>query len=228
MKARKVVNKMLESDEGISDPMEYALSTPHPPSNLLSDTLRDELVEKGWRHIRLRQEDDDEWVVEAGVIDPHHRTSWLENGARVAPSPTETPDLRMKLMRMFKAAALRASVNVADAKIEDLSPAYDDGYDLYTKYDDFEDDSGDWNVAIRFKWKPGDKFWSKASQSLGYETKPYQRQPPAPRPPIKPVAGAAGKEPERIARRLKKGAAAAPEDDLERQKEWVKRTTGPT
>jgi len=201
---------MLESDEGIDDPKEYALSTGQPSPNLLSDVLRDELVEKGWRHIRLRQEDD-EWVVEAGVIDPYHRTYWLEHGARVAPPPTDTHCVRMQLMRMFKAGALRASVHVEDARFEDLSPAYYDGYDLYTKYDDFEDDGGDWNIAIRFKWKPGDKFWSKSSQSLGYETKPYyQRQPPAPRPPIKPVAGATGKEPERIARRLKKGAAAAP------------------
>lgn len=31
MKARRVVNKLLESDEGIDDPKEYALSTYEPP-----------------------------------------------------------------------------------------------------------------------------------------------------------------------------------------------------
>lgn len=224
MKARRIVNKLLETEE-ISDPKDYALTTGEPTA-LLRDTLRDELVDKGWRQIRVRPEDEQEWVVEAGFIDNAHRAEWLNAGARVAPSPTETPDLRMKLMRLFKAAARRAGMEVTEAQLEDLSPVYTDGLDLYSEFDDFEEDRGDWNVAIRFRWKPVEKFWSKASQSLGYETKPYQQTPPAPPAPKKPIAGAAGKEPERIARRLKKGARSSA-DDLERQKEWVKRTTGP-
>jgi hypothetical protein len=187
-KARRIVNKLLESDEGIDDPMQYAVSTAKPPGNLVSDTLRDELVDRGWRHIHVREEDEGEWVVEAGVIDPYHRSKWLNAGARVAPMPEESPDLRMKLMRWFKAAAKRAGMNVTEAAIEDVSPAYTDGYDLYSEFNDFEEDSGDWNVAIRFKWTPVNKFWSKASQSLGYETKPYQqaaKPKPEPRKPVK-------------------------------------------
>ena len=176
MKARRIVNKLLESDEGIGDPAQYA-ATAAPSGNLVSDTLRDELVERGWRHIRVREEDDadGEWVMEAGVIDPHHRATWLNAGARVAPAPEESSDLRMKIMRWFKAAAKRAGMNVTEAALEALLPAYTGGYDLHSEFDDFEEDAGDWNVVIRFKWQPVDKFWSKASQSLGYETKPYQQ-----------------------------------------------------
>lgn len=220
MKARRIVNKLLETEtEEVSDPKDYALTTGDPTA-LLRDTLRDELVERGWRQIHVRPEDEQEWVVEAGFIDSTHRSHWLNAGARVAPAPTETPDLRMKLMRLFKAAARRANMEVTDAKLENLSPVYTDGLDLYSEFNDFEEDRGDWNIAIRFRWKPAQKFWSKASQAVGYDTKPYQRTPP------KTVPGAAGKEPARIARRLKKGAQSSP-DDLERQKEWVKRTTGP-
>jgi len=226
MKARRIVNKLLETQEEIPDPKDYALQT-HEPTTLMQGTLRDELVERGWRHIHVRMEDENEWVVEAGFIDTAHRSQWLEAGARVAPTPEESPDLRMKIMRLFKAAARRAGMMVTEAKIEDISPAYNDGFDLYSEFNDFEEDPGDWNLAIRFQWRPAEKFWSKASQALGYEKQPYQQQPPAPRPPVKPIPGAAGKEPQRVARRLKKGAPVAPEDDLERQKEWVRRTTGP-
>ena len=58
MKARRIVNKLLETED-ISDPKEYALSTTEP-TELMRGALRDELVEKGWRHIHVRPEDEGE------------------------------------------------------------------------------------------------------------------------------------------------------------------------
>jgi hypothetical protein len=173
MKARRIVNKLLETDE--IDPKAYSLTT-NEPTELMRGILRDELVEKGWRQIHVRPEDDGEWVVEAGFIDSSHRSYWMNAGARVAPVPTESPELRMKIMRLFKAAARRANMEVTDAQLEDLRPVYNDGLDLYSEFDDFEEDRGDWNVALRFRWQPLQKFWSKASQALGYETQPYQQK----------------------------------------------------
>lgn len=211
-----LVDRLLETDEeGIDDPKAYALGA-QPDPNAIQDTLRDELVDRGWRGIRVRQEDDNEWVVEAGVIDNDHRAQWSAAGARVAPTPEERPDLRMKLMRLFRAAAKRAGMQIETATLEDLRPAHE-GIDLHADLADFEDDTGDWNVAIRFLWAPGNKFWSKASQALGYETKPYQR------PPLSTPAATA--------------APAAPTPDVEipavtpeevaKYKDWVKLTTGP-
>lgn len=199
MTPRRIVNKLLETEE-ISDPKQYALST-GDPTEQVRNTLRDELVEKGWRQIHVRPEDDGEWVIEAGFIDSAHRAFWLNSGARVAPPPTEAP--MMKLMRLFKAAARRAGMNVTEATLEDVSPVYGDGYDLYTEFDDFEEDRGDWNVAIRFRWEPVNKFWSKASQALGYETQPYQHRPP------QRSKFAAGNESERIVRLIKRRSKKA-------------------
>ena len=173
MNALVVVNKLLEADE-IDDPAQYAKSSV-PTGDLIQGSLRDELVERGWRHIHVREEDDGEWVLEAGVLDPNHRAHWENAGARVAPTPQESPDLRMKIMRWFRAAAKRAGMQIESANLEDLRPAHE-GIDLHAQYADFEDDPGDWNVAIRFRWAPGDKFWSKSSNALGYETKPYQKK----------------------------------------------------
>lgn len=167
MKARRVVNKLLETDE-IPDPKAYAIQT-EQPTDLMRHTLRDELVERGWRRIRISPGDDNEWTIFAGYIDSDHRARWLEAGARVAPPPEEAPDMRMKLMRLFKAAARRAGMQIESAKIESIRNAYLDGFDLYSEFQDFEDDPGDWDVEIVFKWKPVGKFWSKASQATGYK-----------------------------------------------------------
>lgn len=56
MKARRIVNKLLEAED-VPDPKEYALSTTEP-TELMRGALRDELVEKGWRHIHVRPEDE--------------------------------------------------------------------------------------------------------------------------------------------------------------------------
>ena len=97
MKALHIVNRLLEAEEPIGDPMAYALST-NQPVDLMRSTLRDELVERGWRHIRIEKMDENEWALRAGYVDENHRAQWERVGARVAPPPTEAPDLRMKLM----------------------------------------------------------------------------------------------------------------------------------
>ena len=168
MKALHIVNRLLEAEEPIGDPMAYALST-NQPVDLMRSTLRDELVERGWRHIRIEKMDENEWALRAGYVDENHRAQWERVGARVAPPPTEAPDLRMKLMRLFRAGAKRAGIQVTAARIEELVPEYRDGLDLHSLPDDFEADRGDWDVEIIFEWQPISKFWSKASQALGYK-----------------------------------------------------------
>lgn len=222
-KARRIVNKLLETEE-VPDPSAYLLQT-HEPTELLRGILRDELVEKGWRHIHVRKEDDGSWVVEGAMIDTPHRTYWFNAGARVAPVPNESPDLRMKVMRLFKAAARRAGIEVSDAAIEDISPAYHDGFDLYSEFDDFEEDPGDWNVAIRFNWKPAQKFWSKASQALGYEEQPYQKAAAAAAAAPKPKRSTATDEPTEIQRRIqairaRHGGKDPEPESLEHQARW--------
>lgn len=168
MDASVIVDKLLEAEEPIGDPMAYAISTGQP-ADLMRSTLRDELVDRGWRHISLEKMDDDDWALRAGFVDDNHRARWEMTGARVAPAPTESPDLRMKLMRLFKAAAKRAGIQVTEARIEELRPEYRDGLDLHRLPDDFESDRGDWQVEIIFQWQPLPKFWSKASQAFGYK-----------------------------------------------------------
>lgn len=226
MKARRIVNKLLETED-ISDPKEYALSTTEP-TELMRGALRDELVEKGWRHIHVRPEDEGEWVIEAGFIDSNHRAFWMNSGARVAPPPTEAP--LMKVMRLFKAAARRAGMAVDEATLEDVSPAYYDGFDLYSEFDDFEEDPGDWNVAIRFRWHPAGKFWSKASSALGYEQLPYQKT--AATAAAKPKSSLATDDPTEIQRRMQeiraRHAGKDPEPEtLEQQQNWAKETIKP-
>lgn len=218
MKARRIVNKLLETED-ISDPKEYALSTTEP-TELMRGALRDELVEKGWRHIHVRPEDEGEWVIEAGFIDSNHRAFWTNSGARVAPPPTEAP--LMKVMRLFKAAARRAGMAVDEATLEDVSPAYHDGFDLYSEFDDFEEDPGDWNVAIRFRWHPAGKFWSKASSALGYEQLPYQKTAAT---AAKPKPSLATDDPTEIQRRMQEirarhGGKDPEPETLDQQVKW--------
>lgn len=188
MKANHIVSRLLEDDDEIIDPEAYVKGST-PSAELVQGTLRDELVERGWRKIGVRKEeqDFDGWLVSAGIMDPTHRATWENAGARVIPAPKESESLRMTIMRWFKAAAKRAGMNVTAANIESLQPAYA-RLDLHNLPDDFEDDEGDWRVAIRFDWEPVAKFWSKASTAQGYETKPYQqtsKPPAAPRPRVR-------------------------------------------
>jgi GH24 family phage-related lysozyme (muramidase) len=167
----RIVDKLLEMDIP-DDPLELIHQT-HNPSDEAQSILRDELVDMGWRHIRLTLSDEG-WLLHAGMIDPQHRAEWENSGARVAPAPQETPLLRPRIMRTFKAAARRAGMDVSSAKLTSIRPAYD-SHDLYYAWEDFEDDPGDWEIEIELQWSPKDKFWSKASAALGYETKPYQQ-----------------------------------------------------
>lgn len=164
MKAPYIVNKLLESEEGIADPADYVHTT-NDPVKLVQSTLRDQLTEHGWRRIQVWR-DGNEWVLLAGYIDPPHRAYWRITGARVALQPIEGVYLRRKVMQLFQAGARRAGMNISNAKLEDLRPVYDT-VDLHTD-GDFEDDEGDWSLAIRFEWLPGNNFWGGASQAIGY------------------------------------------------------------
>lgn len=194
MRAADVVNRLLETDlPAEDDPSNLRDYYAGDPSKLLAGALRDELVERGWRNIKIEKPDapdGNEWIVKAGFVDEHYRADWLAAGARVAPAPKDSLQLRGRLVQSFKAACVRAKAYVG-IKLLDLQPAHGT-YDLHTAYDDFEDDPGDWLVTLELVWKPETfmpGFWGKASQALGYEDKPYQQAgKPAPGPaPRKPA-----------------------------------------
>lgn len=172
MNASSVVNNLLENDLPPED-APSAEYTGGDPGRLLAGVLRDELVEKGWRNIRITNSAEDLWDVEAGFVDWLYRSEWLAAGARVAPSPEDTLQLRGRIMNMFRAACRRAKVEFR-CELSRLTPQHDD-YDLHTDYGDFENDPGDWRVEIALFWTPLPGFWSKASAALGYEDKPYQK-----------------------------------------------------
>lgn len=178
MKALHIVNKLLETDEeGIGDPMQYAQGT-NQPDHMIQDTLRKELVEKGWRRIRVERVDNG-WALFANVIDTTNRNQWASQGARVAPRAEDSAANRMKIMRSFKAAARRAGMNITDAEITEFRAATGEPVDLHANYANIEDDPGDWSVELFFDWTPVDKFWSKASNAQ------QAPQPPSPRKPIR-------------------------------------------
>src|ERR1043165_609872 len=98
MTAQHVARLLLDAEDDIPDPKEYALET-NKPVQLLQAALRDELVDRGWRQIRVQPGEDGWWLLDAGIIDLGHRAYWLAKGARVAPQPTHgVPTLRPRLM----------------------------------------------------------------------------------------------------------------------------------
>lgn len=189
MKAKAIVDSLLEADIPPEDTPELSSDLyKGNPVNQLTAILRDELVERGWRKIRINQDDEpDLWVVTAGFIDSSYRAYWENAGVRVAPAPEDSLQLRGKITRTFSAACRRAGV-WASVTLLELTPVHVDGLDLYYSFDDFEDDPGDWHVTLQLKWLPKPGFWSKASKALGYEAYPYQqaqKPPPTPAPKAK-------------------------------------------
>jgi hypothetical protein len=190
MNASAIVNKLLEAEGGIDSPEMNRELYAGDPGQLLAGALRDELVERGWRNIQIHKPNEPEgheWIVSAGFIDNAYREHWMATGARVAPPPADTFQLRGRLVQSFKAACKRVKT-IVGIKLVSLEPAHDD-YDLHTAYDDFEDDPGDWRVTFELVWKPETfqpGFWGKASQALGYEDKPYQQAAKPPSEPSKP------------------------------------------
>jgi len=237
--ALALVNKLLETDvPPEDDPSTLRDYYAGDPSKVLAGALRDELVERGWRNIQIQKPDEPqglEWIVTAGFIDEAYRQRWLVAGARVAPTPVDSIQLRGRLVQSFKAACKRIKAH-AGITLMSLEPAHE-AYDLHTGYDDIEDDPGDWRVTLELIWKPGTflpGFWGKASQAIGYEDKPYQQtaQPaPAPRKPVRslltPEQQDAADERHRTAMADLKARAHKSSKDFDQNLERWRREGGP-
>ena len=182
-------NRLPESEDidWSSDPEDPDASQEHAyiarnqdPSELIRHALRDKLVEKGWRNIRVRQMKLDEpgpdedgghyYEVMAGVVDDLHRGEWLATGARVIPQPSNEhgKDMRALFTLQLRRALVSIGAKTADEIFVAIKPAYH-SFDTQQQFDDFEDDHGDWNLEGNFHLIPGPKFWGKVSTAQGYE-----------------------------------------------------------
>ena len=162
MNAQQVVNSLLEDGPDYFDPETYAQTTADPSARLVR-ALRDELVERGWRRIRI-EKDDDAYLLDAAWIDGEWRAEQENAGRQVTGSPPREWNLEGCLLSSFRGALKRLNMKLLSLCLEDLRPAHE-GIDLHRLPDDFEADAGDWTVQISFRFRPRAKFWSKLSRA---------------------------------------------------------------
>lgn len=176
-----LIRRLCEEDIPAEDTPEATEHyTKDDPGVLLAGALRDQLVEKGWRRIKIFKgdedapDDPDSWTLTASFVDWAYRSDWLADGARVAPRPNDSKELRAKLMNMFRGACRRVHVDCKLARVVGLRAV--DDIDLYREYDDIEDIPGDWDIEMQLDWQPKPGFWSIASKATGYDKLPYQKK----------------------------------------------------
>lgn len=235
--SESVVDALLEADpDGIDDPLQYAYDTldPQPRSGEHIDivkftrALRDELVERGWRHIRLQPVEDNQWYVSAGWIDERFRSHYAAMGWRVTPEPHDDWNLGGRVASSLKGGLRRVGCKLLSFQFdeEELQPVHD-GLDLERLPDDFEDDQGDWRVSATFTFAPGPKFW----KMLQNATPPDP--PPPPRPPVKSLLtpeqqDKADEEHRYMMARMRERALAADSEWEKKRKDYERRKEADT
>jgi len=144
----------------------------------LTRALRDALVERGWRNIRVfPPEEEGVWTVTAGWIDEPWRTESEVQGYRVTGPPQQLWNLPGRLTTSFKGGLTRIGANVIWFHLDEVVPAHQ-GIDLDNPPDDFEDDQGDWSVTLQFKITPKPKYWTTLHKAT--PTDPPQVKPRKP------------------------------------------------
>lgn len=234
MNASELVDKLLEAgleNEPISDPMQYAFDTlvPEPRSGEHIDlvkftrALRDELVERGWRHVRLQPIEDNQWYLTAGWIDDRFRSKYAAQGWRVTPAPEDDWNLGGRVASSLKGGLSRVGCKLLSLEWPEDFQRVHDGMDLERLPDDFEDDQGDWYITAIFTFAPKPKFW----KMLQNATPPDPPKPPKPEPEItldqlKQIL----KRKYALNRAFKRLKPPA-EDDLDNQVDWMYAMSAP-